>query len=133
MSRVSREVAEADVCRWLDLKRVRNRKRENSKDQIENMIDAVEDGVLSIDEDGVITHQLSFPIGDEVKKESISYKLRVSAGEIKKRTQRVGITDWDGRVTAYISALTGESENAVNRLDSDDFNIANNIALFFMS
>ena len=60
---VSREVAEKDVQRWLEAKRVRQSKKTLLADNIEVLVEEVMEGFISIDDDCNLTQKLRFPIG----------------------------------------------------------------------
>lgn len=131
--KVSREIAAADVKRWLDAKKVTERKRESFKDQLEAMEDYVMEGILTIDENEIIRHELIHPLESdgETTLTNLTYKNRLKVSEITAHTKSVKGSDTDGRIMAYVSALTGTATGIIKGLDSDDYSVAQNIVVFF--
>ena len=133
--KVTRKVAELEVTKWLDHKKVKDRKRENLQDQIDIMVGAIIDGSLVLDQDCKFTHQLSFPIENakgEVTVRSLTYKPRLSVIEINAKMKGVKPTDADARVVGYISALTGQPSAVLTSLDTEDNSLAQAFATFFL-
>lgn len=135
MSKVEKNVALGYVNEWLDKKRLRSSKRESLKATIEELASCVEDGILEFDESGEIVHHLIWPITDENGNETIKqlrYKLRVNEAMMEPYKKGLKPGDNDGRLNAYVSALTGQVKGIVRSLDSEDLGIAQNIAVFFL-
>ncbi len=131
---VTREVAEQDVNRWLDYRRVREKKRKDNESGIDELIELVEEGVLSIDEDCSITFNLGQPLKNESGSIALSelvFKPRLKQHEVTAHLKGAG-TDVDARVLAYIAAATGKAKGILGKLDVSDYNIAQSIALFFL-
>ena len=135
IEKVSRKVAELEVKKWLDYKKVKEKKRENLQDQIDVMIDAIIDGSLVLDQDFKFTHQLSFPIENangEVTVKSLTYKPRLSVKEINAKMKGVKSNDPDARVVGYVAALTDHPRAVLTDLDTEDNSLAQAFALFFL-
>jgi hypothetical protein len=135
MSKVEKNVALGYVNDWLDKKRIRPSKRESYKGTIEELASCVEDGILEFTEIGEIIHNLIFPITDEDGRETVTqlkYKLRVTEAILEPYKKGLKPGDNDGRLNAYVSALTGQVKGVIRNLDSEDLGIAQNIALFFL-
>jgi hypothetical protein len=129
MSSVSIELASQEVEKWLDCKRISPRKREKFADSIENLIEGFQDGILTLNEESnEITHHLIFPDGET---KELVFKSQLNVGEIHNYLKQVKPGDGDGRVKAYISALTGKPSAIINRLDSEDYNVSAQVAVFF--
>ena len=129
MSQVSREVAENEVNRWLDHKRVKESKRERNREAIEGIVEAVMDGTFTIDDECVITHKLSFGLGnDEVIKE-LKYIPRLTVGRIGEYTKTAKTND--ERVRGYIAALAGVANGIVATMETEDYSVAGNVVIFF--
>jgi hypothetical protein len=132
MGKVNRELAEQTVDKWLDYKRVKPAKRESYKASIENIIDAVEEGSLILNEE---THELEYtldiPIG-ESKIQVLKFRPRLTVGEINKRLKGVSPKEADARVVAYVSALTGQNSGVIEMLDTNDYDVCQAISVFFM-
>lgn len=127
---VSKEIAVADVNRWLDLKKVSAKKRELLSSDIESMICAVEEGYLSIDEKCIIKHKLKFPIGENNSIEDLTYKVRVSADDLTDGQK--GVTTGADLIAANIATLTGKVKATIKKLDSEDYSVCKAIVAFFM-
>ena len=133
--KVTRKVAELEVNKWLDHKKVKDKKRENLQDQIDIMVDSIIDGSLVLDQDLKFTHTLSFPIENakgEVTVRSLTYKPRLAVKEINSRMKGVKATDADARVVGYISALTEQPSAVLTSLDTEDNTLAQAFATFFL-
>lgn len=130
---IAREVALADIERWLNYKRVNDRKREEYKDNIDTLVDAVCDGDLVVAEDCTLVHTLRFPIETgESKTTTLEYKPRLKMSTVHAHLQGVKATDGDGRLAAYIAALTSKPKAVVLALETDDYSISQSIAFFFI-
>jgi len=131
---VSLDVAQAEVEKWLDYKKVSQGKRDKQKAQIEVLVDAVCDGTLVLKEDLTWVHNLKFPVtlADKEELKTLSYKPRISQGEAHMHLQRFKADDVDGRVLAYVLALTKTPQDFIKRLDTEDSSIAQGIAIFFI-
>lgn len=135
MTAVAKEVAQSDVEKWLDYKKVRASRREQNKAHVDNLIAAVSDGVLVVNEDKTITQNLSFPVQDKDGKdafEALEYKPRIATSIVGMHLQGVNQEDNYGRVSAYVAALTGKPKALVMKLDTEDFGVASSIAVFFV-
>ena len=133
MTSVSREVAEAEVQAWLDKKKVFESNRENNKDSVEILVDGVCQGVLSLDQTTwKFTHKLLFPFGDQIKVEELKYHSRLNDKMLKPYLNGVKPSDAEGRLLAYIAALTGQARAVLEELDTADKKIAMAIAIFFL-
>lgn len=132
MDKISKEIAQAEVESWLDYKKISAKKRESQKDQIESLVDALVEGTLSMNDDKTIVHQLKFEIGEEIKISKLEYKPRLKMSAIHLHLSSVKSSDADGRVCAYISALTGLPKDILKAMDSEDYSISQSIALFFI-
>lgn len=133
---VPHETAKADIERWLDYRRVRSKKRADMQDTIASLIDLVEDGVLVVDEDCHLIYELMDPIRDKetgnVVFSELTFKPRIRQYEVTQFLRNVKPNDVDGRISAYISALTGKAPGVVTKLITEDYSVAQNIALFFL-
>lgn len=129
---ISKEIAIADVNRWLDHKRVRQTKREEYKQHIESLVSAVQDGLLTVEEDCIITQHLLFPIGENGSIEDLKFKPRLSQEQLNPYVSKLSSGSADERLRAYICALTGQAVGIVSKLDSEDNTISQSIAVFFL-
>lgn len=131
---VSLEIAAAEIDAWLDYKKVSATKRENRKDQIKTLVEAVSEGDLIINEDKTMSQKLKFPevFATALDNDSLVYKPRIAAATIHMHLQNVKSDDPDGRLTAHIAALTGKSKEMIKKLDTEDYATAQAIAFFFL-
>jgi len=61
MTKVNLEVAKAEFEKWVEAKKIPEKAIEKHEDDAEYIIDAIQSGVLTIDEDSTIIHKLQFP------------------------------------------------------------------------
>lgn len=130
---VSREIAQQEIDKWLDFKKVSPKKRETNKDSIEALVDAIIEGTLVLkDETKVLVHTLRFPTEGEDPIKVLEYKPRLKMDAVHAHLNSVKSSDADGRVAAYIAALTTKSKTVVKAMDTEDYSIAQSIAIFFL-
>lgn len=129
-SKVPREMAEKEVQAWLDFKRVKSKKAEENSSSIETLIDGFQSGALVLEpETHNIKMKLEFHIGKDQKQ--LVFKPRLKVGEAHKKLKGVGASDVDGRILAYVAALTSMNSALIQDMDSEDYSIAQAIAIFF--
>lgn len=130
MEAVSFEVAESEVKRWLDEKKVSSRRRDAMIGMQENIIEAIQDGLITIDDECVITQKLKFP--DGVGANELRWKTRISSIDLEGPKRVVKGDAWDDNMTRTIMAATGCVANTARKLDSTtDRQLAESIAIFF--
>lgn len=130
---VNAEQAALEVGGWLDFKKIFQKARLESRDSIDLMEDMVQEGVLEFDsETNEITHNLLFPVGEEEKISKLIYKPRLTDRMLEPYMKGVKGTDADGRLTAYVAALTSQMRGIIKGLDSQDKKISIAIAVFFL-
>ena len=101
-------------------------------DQIDALTEAICEGKLKLMEGNELEQTLTFPIGEEQKVLALKYKSRIHIGAIQDYLKNVKSSDSDGRVMAYISALTGVAPAVIKKMDTEDYSIAQSIAIFFL-
>lgn len=131
-SKVSFEIAEAEVNSWLDYKKVDDLQREDQEGQIKALISFVQGGFLELNEDKTFTHKLKFAVGESEATTQLTYKARLTEREISQKLHGVKSDDGDGRLLAHIQALTGQAKGIIAAMDKEDFKIARAIAVFFV-
>ncbi len=132
VKKVAREVAEKEIEKWLDFKRVRESKRESAEDQIEVMVQAIMDGFMTLNEEtGVLSIQLVFSTGTDEKIKVLEIQPRANVGKLKRAIKGIKTADADGRVQAYIACITEQPMGVVLQLDTEDYALFQAIALFF--
>ena len=129
---VSREIAEADVQRWLEAKRIRQTKRESLKEYIESLVLEIMDGFITIDENCNLTQKLRFPIGLHENVKELNFETRLKVLDVNPFLQKVAQGDNDGRVLAYILAATKQPLGFIQALDTEDLGVSQSIAVFFL-
>lgn len=128
-----REQAEKEVNDWLDFKKMKPRRREEKKDAIEKLIEAVMDGDFVIDSETFkIKYKLSHPLKAEVVTDELIFSPRANAGAIQGAMNDVKSDNVYETITAYVAVLTDKHKNVIKKLDVEDYNMANRIAIFFM-
>jgi hypothetical protein len=133
MEKVDFDTAQNAVNQWLDAKKIRTIKREAHSEYIEDLVSAVQEGVLIVNDDNTLTQKLAFPVGPDESIDELKYKSRLKGAEMDKRMKGVKPGDGDGRLNAMIAALTGQTINIPRTLDSStDKSLALSIAVFFL-
>lgn len=149
MTSVSREVAEAEVTAWLNKKKILQGTRERNNEYITTIVDAVSEGILSIDGDPIegsekkvlpgapeptwkIKHKLLHPFGENGSVNELEYLARLTDKMIKPYMNGVKPDDADGRLLGHIAALCRQPRAILESLDSVDKKIATAVAVFFL-
>lgn len=135
MKTVSHEAAVQEVERWLDFKKVKDKKRAESESFIEILVGAVEDGLLTIDKDLMMKYSLLVPVKDDNDAEvfsELTFVPRIQVGEINKKLRGIKADDADGRVVAYIAALTKKNTGMITKLFTEDYSVCQSIVMFFL-
>ena len=134
-SKISEDQAKLELEKWLDIKKINQRKRDDKEEFAKEIIDSIMSGEATIDEKGVITYNLLFPIktkDDKVTISSFAFKPRLMQREAKAALQGIKADDGDGRIVAYISALTGQARAIIGGLDTIDHSFCQAVALYFL-
>lgn len=133
-NQIAPEIAQKEVEQWLDYKQVETSKRESYKDNIETLVNAIVAGRIVIDSEKQykIQHNLKFPFGEDVKIVSFDYKARLKVNEVTKAMQGVKATDISSMIGAYLSALSGQPKAVIGNMDTEDYNVAQSVAIFFL-
>jgi hypothetical protein len=133
MSKVSIEVAEAEIKSWLDYKKILESTRETHKEEINVLIEAITEGILQYNsENHTLTHNLLFPFTGEMPIEKLVYQPRINDNALAPNLKGVELKDLSGRLNAYIATLTKTARGLISALDSVDKKIANAIVIFFI-
>jgi len=129
---VSKESAIEEITQWLDYKKLSENKREAQKDQIDTLVEAMVDGSLVLQPDKTLVQKLKWEIGEgSGATKSLSYKPRLRMSEVHEKMHGVKSSDADGRIIAYVCALTSEAKGIIKAMDTEDYSIAQAIAIFF--
>ncbi len=130
---VSKQIATEEITKWLDGKGVRTKKRKDNEESIEELIEAVEEGYLTVDHDSnELVVQLATPLGSEGQITEFRFKPRLTVGEVHPFLKKLKVGDNDGRLLAYAQALTGQPAAVINSMDTGDQGLIITITLFFL-
>lgn len=135
MNKIAREVAVLDFNRWLDYKKVKENKRNESKAQADELISAIESGAIIIDDNCNIIHKLEFPVlsdKGEVVLSELKYKPRILVHQLNSKLKGVEASNADGRIVAYAAALTDQNTSLIGKLDTEDYRISSSIVMYFL-
>jgi len=134
MSTISNEQAKQEFNQWLDSKKISARKRESNEGAEEIIIDAIMDGAMVINEDKTIDLKLLFPIEQgNMNVDSLSLKHRLTVGQKNQAVKGLKPDDGDGRMLAYIAALSSQPAGIIRQMESgDDYERASAIAVYFL-
>lgn len=130
MTKISKEVAIEEVNKWLDYKKIKEKKRIAFKEAIESLVEAVCDGCLVLKEDFTFTQMLEFPVGANKEFKSLDYRPRIDVSTIQKYAN--GATTGDARILATLAALSGQAKEVIAKMDTEDYSVASSIAIFFL-
>lgn len=132
-NKVTREQATIEVNSWLDKKKVYESTRESQKDSIDLLIEAMVSGDLTLNQDtNEFKHKLLFPENTSNEIVDLTYKSRLNDKMLKPYLNGVSPKDAEGRLTAYVSALTTQPKGLLEGLDTADKKIMLSIAVFFL-
>lgn len=132
MAKVSPEIARQDINKWLDCKKISTKRRDELKDNIDKLVDNVSEGILVLNDKNELIQELLFPLGIDGAIKKLTYKPRLKQADISKKIQGNKGTDVGSYVRSYVCALTDQPANLIGELDSEDYNVANSIAVFFI-
>lgn len=133
---MTNEQATLEVIAWMDRKKIQQSRRENAKTAIANMVESVQYGTISINEDGTIEHMLQFAIEDSKGApvvDKFKYKARVDTEALMKAYNNLKINIPDTQLLALIAELTDQPYGYVIKLEPTDMVVAKSIGVFFMS
>jgi len=138
---MSEEVAALELERWFDFRKVkdkaRNNKDEDGKDVMrEKMIEGFMYGLLTFfPENGHLIQKLEFKIENESKSFSISeldWKPRFQKKDLTACLVGIKTKDTDGRMDAYIAAITGIDRLKLGSMDFSDYSLSQAIVSYFL-
>ncbi len=133
MKKVSQDQALLDFEKWLEARRINERKREANKATEETLVGAIMDGLLIVNDDNTLTQVLVFPTNDGEGIKELKYAYRLNAGQRQEATKGIDAKDGEGRLIGYIAALTDQPKGVIKKLESgDDYDIATSIAVYFL-
>lgn len=134
--KISREQAETEFTAWLDQKKVFQSVREGDagKQNIEDCIGFIMAGILEVNDDGTLKHNLVFPIGENsVAVRDLTYKQRLNDKMLQPYLKGVSPSDAFAVFTAYAAAATDQAKSILAVLDSGtDRKVMQAIVFFFI-
>ena len=135
MNKISRVEAEKEFQKWCEAKRIKQGKIEGNQESGETIVEAIEIGAMTLNDKNEFKYSLIFPIktdkNDVILKE-LTFIPRLKVGQLHNKLQGVKASDADGRILAYVSALTGQNSGLLKKIDLEDYNICQAIAIFFL-
>lgn len=129
---INTDTAKEDFNKWLDFKRVSQKKREQSEAAIDALVDEICEGNLVVNEDMTLVYKLMFPPEGETPVTELTFKPRLKVSELHNETANTKGTDVNALIKSYIAALTGKPKAFFGKLDLDDYSVCQNIAVFFI-
>jgi hypothetical protein len=133
--KVNREQAVRELDKWFEFKKIRTNKREANKEFEETIVSAIIEGDLVIDENSNIKFKLPEPMSNskgEVTVEELVFKPRLKVRELNAELRGVKNSDGDGRIVAYIAAITGQAPNIITNLYTEDYSLCTAIVMYFL-
>ena len=131
MQKLPFETATEEFKKWADSKMISNKVIEKHQDDADAIIDALQQGNLSLDEEtNDLIQFLFFPKGETTE---LRYRSRVSKGELSASTRGLRSDNIIGEMPiCYVSCLTGKDKGTIRALDSTDSSLGEHIAAFFL-
>ncbi|KKN59925.1 hypothetical protein LCGC14_0536750 [marine sediment metagenome] len=127
------EKAIEEIDGWLDRKKIFPSAREEYRDQIDTLAEAISLGFLSLNDKGEFKQELSFPLKEELAVTHLEYKARLNGRMLEPHLKGIKAGDGDARIVAYLACLTGQAKGIIKALDTADRKITNSIVIFFIS
>jgi len=134
MSKVTIEIAEAEIESWLDKKKILPGLRDARREHINQLVECIQEGVLELNtETFEFTHNLLEPFGSGEKLTSqLVYKPRLNDKQLQPWMKGVRGDDAEGRMLGYVAALTNTNRLLLELMDTADKRISMAIAIFFL-
>lgn len=135
MTKVANEVAVQEFERWLDYKRIKQKKREDNKSFEETIVQCIEDGEIAIDDNCVLTFTLPEILKDDngnTMLEKLIFPPRVRVKQINNKMKGFKSDDADARVLAYISAISGQNTGVISNMYTEDYSVCQSIVMYFL-
>lgn len=129
---ITYEKATEEITEWLDYKKIGSKKREATQEMVETLVSAMCEGYLYKKEDESFVQKLKFPLQNEMTVDTLEYKPRLAVKDVQPHLRGVKGDDGDGRLLAHVAALTNKPKELLRALDTEDNNIAQAIAIFFV-
>lgn len=130
---VAPEVAVQEVNRWLDYKRVKPTKRMVNAEYIQELVQGICYGDVTINANNHIIHKLNFPILDKtggILFDKLEYVPNLTAQKVNECVSAVGNSQISMTI-AYGAALSGKAVSIIGLLDTTDLAILASVGVFF--
>lgn len=127
---ITKEMAALEIKEWLkETKRLRPSQIESEdlSAAIEYVVDAMSDGVITIDEDGFLIQKLS---KETIGLKELKYKPVLTAGEFA-TADKYKTNEGTKKTVCLIARATENMEAEINKLENPDYNLAKIITLFY--
>ena len=134
MSKISKEVAQQEFNKWAEAKKISDTKRESNKDCEEEILNAIMEGHLTLTEENEWKYKLKFHLGKGEMNivNELTFKLRLTINELNSVSKGLKPSDVEGKLIAYLSAITGESIGLLKTLDTVDYSTVSCIVAYFL-
>jgi len=135
-NKVSVDVARVELERWFKACKFKDRKIEANRDNeggasLEDMLtEAICDGLVVINEEGVLTQKLEFPFKNG--KDSLTFKARIHVRDVRNASKGIQPNDRHGSIVATVAARTGENKGLIDEMDLSDFDVTSAIISYFL-
>lgn len=133
MEKMTEEIAKQEFERWFNSKKLSASYRKESYEAIEaQMVDAIIDGFIIVNDDNTLTLKLAWPLSQPNEITELKFVHRMTTGELQSKTAYVkDLKDSQGKMIATVAALTGQVGGIIRALDSSDYSRAGCIASYF--
>ena len=128
MAKVDLKAAKSEFDGWLSFKRIKESKRKQNDSFEEIIVDAIVNGDLSIDSNKVMT----LKIVDHESLKELKFKPRIKVRELNIKLKPFKSDDADGRILAYIAAITDQNTGIISGLYTEDYTVCQAIAMYFL-
>ena len=134
MKLISKDTAAQEFNKWATQKRLSERVINDLEGAQAIILAAFEEGTLVLIEDFTLTQKLIWPTGEDGNGVAeLIYKFRMTVGQRSAAAKGIKPTDAEGRLAAYVAALTDQPRGVINKLDGgDDYSLASSIANYFL-
>lgn len=129
---VTAEIALDEITKWLNQKKVFQSVRDQQKENIDLLVEAMMNGQLVRESDNSLKYQLAIPLENEKPVREIRFAPRLNDRMLAPYLKGVSATDGDARLQAITAALTNEAKGIIASLDSVDKKICMAVAVFFI-
>jgi hypothetical protein len=133
--KVNLKTAKEEFDSWLDYKKIKDHDRLSNKDSEEIIIAAISEGSLILNEDKSFKYTLDFPVksdDDKLILSELTFIPRLQVYKLNSVLKSYKATDAEGRMLAYMKALTGEGTGRLDKMDLGDHKLCRSIVMYFL-